>query len=57
MITIRSIKVNNEFGHRVWDYCVSIDGQEYVFDSDRSLTLDEIKELLAKKREENAEVK
>lgn len=45
MITIRNIKVSNEFGKKVWDYYISIDGQDYTFDSDRSLTLEEIKKL------------
>jgi hypothetical protein len=49
MITIRNIKVSNEFGKKVWDYYISIDGQDYTFDSDRSLTLEEIKKIVLEK--------
>ena len=51
MITIRNIKVSTEFGRKTWDYYISIDGQDYSFDSDRSLTLDEIKKAVLEKRE------
>lgn len=51
MITIRNIKVSTEFGRKTWDYYISIDGQDYSFDSDRSLTLDEIKKTILEKRD------
>lgn len=50
MITIRNIKVSNELGKKVWDYYITVDGQDYIFDSDRSLTLEEIKKIVLEKR-------